>query len=184
MQLTNNYLRFCEEYLSCRNVFKAAMISGIPLYEQLPDGYYVYLLVEKETGRIFYIGKGKGKRASNHFKPYQIDNVFKAQEIWDIADRGNTPCFYILESNITERKAFEIERELIDKLYNTGLTNERKGCTLRLEKEIFKVKRTLASIIPFDVWSSIKPRSKASINNYWFIVNELKSLIKINQPQE
>lgn len=177
MELAANHLSFCEHYLKCRNAFQAAGLSGINVSEQLQPGYYVYLLIEKETGRIFYIGKGKGRRAAAHFKSSMWDNVFKGYEIQDIIDRGNTPAFVIFAHDLREHQALQIERELINLLAPTGLTNEIKGCSSLMERELIKSRRLLESIIPYPIWLKIEPRSRASRANYRFIVKELTEIL-------
>lgn len=180
-QLSEKHIAFCSEYCKTRNVFQAAEAADISLSTILPTTFYVYFLIEKETGRIFYVGKGTGNRVLRHFQPYRIENVFKANEIADIRHRGKTPAYVIFATDENESKAFQVERLLIDALAHTGLTNELKGCTSLLEQELVRTRRILDSIMPYELWLSIKPRSAQSKSNYRFIVRELKSILA-NHP--
>lgn len=180
MELSEKQILFCDHYLKKRNLYQAAEAAGIQLKEELQPGYYVYFLIEKELGRIFYVGKGKCKRARTHFQVYRVENVFKSQEIDDIIIRGHTATYVIFEGNLAETEAFSIERQLIDILKPAGLTNEIDGCTSAIEKGLLETRRILNSIIPFQDWLTMKPRSKASISNYRFIVNQLNGLLSMN----
>ena len=53
-----------------------------PAQESLGNGqenYYVYALVDPRNQKVFYIGKGKGDRVSNHIDE-ALDNTEKETE--------------------------------------------------------------------------------------------------------
>jgi hypothetical protein len=82
--------------------------------------FYIYVHKRKTDSKIFYVGKGKNKRAwSTDRKNNHWDNVV------------NKHGFYveILESNLTEENAFLLEKEFISlftKLF-CPLTNKTNG---------------------------------------------------------
>lgn len=92
--------------------------------------YYVYLLVDPFTNKIFYVGKGENDRVFSHvndvikkFKNGSLDNpTTKEQIIADILGQGKSPDMYIVRYNLEEREAFLLESTLIE-LLNSGLFN-------------------------------------------------------------
>ena len=85
--------------------------------QHLPDGFYVYMWVRKTTsitaasGTPYYIGKGKGKRAWAHGGP-----------------KDNT-LVKIIETNLSEQDAFDIEIKMISEFgrkdLGTGILHNR-----------------------------------------------------------
>lgn len=75
--------------------------------EGVQRGYYVYLHKEVPSGRVFYVGKGIGRRAwetgrrSNAWK----EHIASLQNGWEVE---------IVESDLSEAEAFDLERQLID----------------------------------------------------------------------
>lgn len=93
--------------------------------------YYVYEL-QYPDGTPFYVGKGKEKRHLNHFNNEDTNNKFKCKVIGKIRRNGGEPKSIIVEDNLTEDKAFELECSLIAHYgrrdNNTGiLTNLTNG---------------------------------------------------------
>lgn len=97
--------------------------------------FYVYGLIDPRNMQVFYIGKGKGNRATQHFKETLKEsqgNHDKIKLINEIKDSGIEPvvCKYI--SDVNEEAAFFLEEILIDrigrKILNYGpLTNMTVG---------------------------------------------------------
>lgn len=87
---------------------------------------YVYLLFDKQTNEIFYVGKGKGSRFGHHLiqaKKCNNSNVEneKIKKIKSIGD-GNLGCT-ILRRNLTEDEAFHVEAATIDLLKSSNYKN-------------------------------------------------------------
>ena len=74
--------------------------------------FYVYALVApgREKGETFYIGKGKGRRRFSHFKPTMLAKIHPKNSIL----KKYSNCYsIILQNNLTEEEAFNLEKELI-----------------------------------------------------------------------
>jgi uncharacterized protein len=96
--------------------------------ERLPPGvaerlgHYVYLYVDPETGKPFYVGKGKGGRALAHMGA--TGESRKAQKLADLRLRGLRPRIEILAHALpSEEVAFRIEAAVIDLLGLEDLAN-------------------------------------------------------------
>jgi uncharacterized protein len=96
--------------------------------ERLPPGvaerlgYYVYLYVDPETGKPFYVGKGKGGRVLAHMSA--AGESRKAQKIADLRRRKLTARIEILAHALpSEEVAFRIEAAVIDLLGLDDLVN-------------------------------------------------------------
>ncbi len=89
-------------------------------------GYYVYSLSDPKTGKVFYIGKGKGNRINHHLmgaleeKTKETEKIKKIREI--ISSQLEVELF-ILRHGLTEKEAFEVESTLIDFVGMDNLTN-------------------------------------------------------------
>jgi hypothetical protein len=89
-------------------------------------GYYVYLLVNPLDGKVFYVGKGKGKRALSHLDDVRESN--KTQIIKEIRAQKQQPRVEILAHGLRdERTALRIETAAIDLLGISNLTNAVRG---------------------------------------------------------
>lgn len=89
-------------------------------------GYYVYLYVDPRDNRIFYVGKGKGKRVLSHLSAEGESR--KVQTIRELKEQGLSPRLDILAHALpTEETAFRIEAAVIDLLQLDNLANLVSG---------------------------------------------------------
>lgn len=89
-------------------------------------GYYVYLLSDPRTGKIFYVGKGVGNRINHHLLgalEEKIKETKKIKTIRDIQFAGLEVILTILRHGLTEKEALEIESAVIDLIGIDNLTN-------------------------------------------------------------
>lgn len=84
-------------------------------------GYYVYALIDPFDGKIFYVGKGKGKRSRGHFLESNKSNPLKKAKINEIYDKGDKAIIWVLDHNMNEQCALDFEAVLINIL--PSLTN-------------------------------------------------------------
>ncbi len=88
-------------------------------------GYYVYLLIDPTTERVFYVGKGTGNRIFAHVNlaiasPREDDRL---EKIRSIQSKGLEVKYAIIRHGLTENEAFEVEAALIDFIDIRELTN-------------------------------------------------------------
>jgi hypothetical protein len=77
-------------------------------------------------GRIFYVGKGKGRRASAHLR--DVSDSHKAAAIRAIRRAGGEPRIEVLAHGLpNEEAAFRLEAAVIDLLGLPRLTNRVRG---------------------------------------------------------
>ncbi|OGI67287.1 hypothetical protein A2823_01570 [Candidatus Nomurabacteria bacterium RIFCSPHIGHO2_01_FULL_41_91] len=89
-------------------------------------GYYVYLLSDPRTEKIFYVGKGHGNRINHHLLGALEENTKesdKIKTIRKIQSAGLEVGLTILRHGLTEKEAFEIESSVIDLIGMKNLTN-------------------------------------------------------------
>lgn len=79
--------------------------------------YYVYQLVDPRSGVTFYVGKGKGKRASYHTRTVKngrsTDNPHKDAVIRSILTEGFEPSIIFHTERMSEGDAYDLEARLI-----------------------------------------------------------------------
>ena len=102
------------------------MLAFIPPAVTERLGYYVYLYLDPRNGRVFYVGKGQGKRALAHL--WAEGESRKAQTIEELRRAGLEPRIDILAHQLPdEETAFRIEAAAIDLLGLGQLTNLVRG---------------------------------------------------------
>lgn len=91
--------------------------------------YYVYLLLEPETGQVFYVGKGKDNRIFAHINAALQDETpsDKLDKIRAIRASSLEVNHIVHRHGLTEKEAFEVEAALIDLVGLSGLTNQVQG---------------------------------------------------------
>ncbi len=90
---------------------------------------YVYLLIDprdKKDPKVFYIGKGSGKRPEDHLKE-KLSEKAKHQKIKEIQDSGHKVKIEFLRTGLTAQEALDIEAAAIDLLGKDNLTNLQLG---------------------------------------------------------
>ena len=79
--------------------------------------YYVYVLIDPRTKKVFYVGKGKGSRIYAHVEASEsvdIKEVFKLKTIREIRAAGKDVKHVVVRHGLTESEAFVVEASLID----------------------------------------------------------------------
>lgn len=149
---------FFNEYRKCLDLKEAELNSKFVLsdFQKGIKGFYVYLLVNPITNKIFYVGKGSKNRATQHFKDYKKakeKNIFKRKEFESFVKFGYKPIIKIVASNLEEQQALKIEKKIIKRLYcslsNISLNENEPNV---LKKEIKKIYLNLPS---FEEWLSV-----------------------------
>jgi antitoxin component YwqK of YwqJK toxin-antitoxin module len=76
--------------------------------------FYVYGIFDPLESKLFYIGKGKGKRYDDHFKKNKWDfNSEKIDRIRSLEEIGHPAEIRIIIEDLDENIAFAIEKELV-----------------------------------------------------------------------
>lgn len=96
-------------------------------------GYYVYALRDPRTGKVFYVGKGKGDRINSHRRQAGADpesEAAKLRAINEIEATGQSVDLLFLRTGIADEvTAFMVEQSVIDAFAADGhaLTNLVRG---------------------------------------------------------
>lgn len=100
-----------------------------PTFSQIVQeklGYYIYLYINPIDNTIFYVGKGQGNRAFDHFS--DIEESEKVNTIAEIRSQGLEPTVEILVHGLRdEETALRIEAAIIDLIGVAHLTNQVRG---------------------------------------------------------
>ena len=104
-------------------------MEEFPKYLAERIGYYVYILIDPETGEVFYMGKGNGNRVFAHVRqtianPKASD---KLDRIREIQAKGAEVKHEILRHGLTDKEAFEVAAAVIDFINVSNLTNKVVG---------------------------------------------------------
>ena len=92
--------------------------------------FYVYSLINPNTLESFYIGKGSNGRIDAHFHESQAHyNPHKWNKIQKLRRNGLEPdeMKRIIFDGLTEEKAYELEKEIIEEIGLENLTNVKQG---------------------------------------------------------
>lgn len=91
--------------------------------------YYVYMLVDPNDKKPFYIGKGIANRVFDHINCALIDvdiQNAKYDKIREITSYNKTVEHVILRHDLTEKEAFTVEATLIDSFNYCGYSLSNK----------------------------------------------------------
>jgi hypothetical protein len=92
--------------------------------------FYVYALTNSADDTVFYVGKGKGRRSSQHQKEVERGAVvtLKQQKIYNILEQGDQVNPVIVGRFNTGQEALAVESLLIHWVYGIeSLTNDTSG---------------------------------------------------------
>lgn len=99
-----------------------------------PQQFYVYELMDPRDGRVFYVGKGKGRRLHNHeAEARRGAHSAKCERIRDIWAAGHEVQRLVLSWHIDENDALEAEYDRINHYGLHNLTNVTPGGVLGVE---------------------------------------------------
>jgi len=102
------------------------LIHTIPSDVARRLGYYVYAYVSPLDQKIFYVGKGKGRRILHHLEGR--DETRKVAMIKQIRAAGKEPQLEILAPGLSSANAaLQVEAAVIDALGLPFLTNQVRG---------------------------------------------------------
>jgi hypothetical protein len=142
-----------------------------------PDGFYVYELCHPLTGAVFYVGKGKGRRALCHLEQViggRSQNLGKAKIIADIVALGAEPEIRIAQDGMSHPAALALERKMI--AAGASLTNIRPGEQTAAQRAAASLAHLRTRIKPFDRWMRERPRSDYEITAYREIVEAIDQM--------
>jgi len=80
--------------------------------------FYVYTWIDPRNQTVFYVGKGKGKRAYSVYKKHR--NEFFIRKFESIKKDGFEPQVIIVKENLTEKEAYSLEFDLINQYKRFG----------------------------------------------------------------
>ena len=153
--------------------------AGFSIEKDSGSNFYVYFLINPTTKKIFYVGKGKGRRVKQHYSNYingVSTNGVKNFEIFEIASKGLRPIEFVLEDDLTESRALRLEKLLILKFRKHGLTNISSGNVSSLDSTQKHNEYLIATTMPFERWLAITPRKQYEIDTYHYCVRNMLQL--------
>lgn len=108
------------------DIIKTDLPLNIPPEVALHLGYYVYLYIDPQSGKPFYVGKGKGQRVLSHLSAKGESR--KVNRLRELKKQGLAPQIDILAHALPdEETALRIEASVIDLLRLDELSNKVRG---------------------------------------------------------
>jgi hypothetical protein len=160
-KLTPKQERFVSEYQIDLNATQAAIRAGVE-WLPLPSAFYVYFLIDPRNGGIFYVGKGKGRRMYAHAPSSRKTqgSGAKSSKIIEIEQAGHKVKEVVFATYDIDADAYAVERTLIKKLKDKGLTNISSGSVSPNEALSMWAKTKLAQLPDFEDWFVALPQGR------------------------
>lgn len=149
--LTQKQEAFCLAYIETGNASEAYRLAGKPA--SVNGKFYTYFLIDPRDQKIFYVGKGQGRRIHQHVANVhagRFDNPAKCRRILDIIESGHSVIERHFSWHDNGVDALIAERLMIERFPN--LTNAVRGVVPLIEREIMKIEYFLKWVIPYDRW--------------------------------
>ena len=140
--------------------------------------YYVYALKDprESPARTFYIGKGTGIRAYQHFD--NPDKSKKYSRIKEITESGKKPIVDILISNLTEFQALKLEAELIstfgtektggiltNAVIPSGIGGSQNHDSVKVPKGVVELAQLGLALLKSSVYQLVRENGENGIKN-------------------
>lgn len=181
--------RFAQELAKGKTGDEAYVAAGLDKIEcSNHNGFYVYALIDPRNDRVFYIGKGSGKRYAAHHREWvtgKIVNAAKFNRIGEIAKAGMKPVAVCLVEGLEESVAYSLELSFIQVIGRVNLTNSMLGHRSDRDIAIAAARYGLRHIKPFCVWLAQKKKRnswavspEADKKMYWQIVGEFHEMAR------
>lgn len=101
--------KIIEAIVGSISVGFAPSIVGQSTGDTVRTDYYVYHWRIKETGEVFYVGKGRARRAYEHH-----ESAYDANKIKELYDTE----VVIVEDGLTESEALQLETDEMERILN------------------------------------------------------------------
>lgn len=159
------------------NATQAAIRAGYAMAPDATNGrYYVYLLVDPRDGFIFYVGKGKSDRMRVHYSRWANNTEQNARKALHFSSIGGDCAYMIFGEYDQEALAYSIERQLIDLIVHTGISNSQAGVASDEEKAAINASAMLDRVKPFEVWVHERIRTTKDVALYFFVTSNLEQI--------
>lgn len=186
---------FAQELAKGKTATEACDVSGVVLTPcRGLARYYVYLLIDPRDDKVFYVGKGKGARYAAHVKEWfkgVINNPLKYERIGQIRDDGFAVSEVCFQSDLEEWQSLDLEKELIEGIGRSILTNFCSGKYSPETKGHIEAMDCLARIIPYcRMKMENRPRHKGDLSAeqaelaYWDIVGGFNDVIALHEGRK
>ncbi|MEA1933468.1 MAG: GIY-YIG nuclease family protein [Thermodesulfobacteriota bacterium] len=152
------------------------------LEENSQKPFYVYVLTDSKDNFVFYVGKGKGNRYSQHQKEVErgLISTLKQQKIHDIVKHGRQVKPVFVGRFNTKQEALAVESLLIHWVYGIeSLTNDTSGHGVNFIRPKGHYEE-LQGIDEPELNYCIRTKENRERNNIIPYLSEIKELIESN----
>ncbi len=166
--------------------YEAAGLQAKPFGGQ--SDYYVYALIDPTNGRLFYIGKGKGKRALVHWSQMFSDkcrSTAKSERLIAIKRAGLKVRVDILADGLTNDSAYLVEQSFIRLIGFTYLTNVLPGSMTENMRLLREARHMMKNAVSFMIWRRENPEKPERLHwDYLARLYEIEGILDraVNGP--